>query len=104
MITPIMNNGIVAQTQNVNLINNGEENRNQVNYQQTQVTVDSQREQAHSTVISSQDSAQTNTQHDAREEGRNKYFNNRNDNKKKKPQPFGTVTKKQGGGGFDMSI
>lgn len=103
MISPIMAGGIVAQTQNVNLINNGEENRTQLNYQNTQVTVDSHQQEAHNTVVSSQGSDRADTQHDAREEGKNKYFNNRNSEKKKKPSPDGFVVKKQGGG-FDMSI
>jgi len=102
MISPLMNNGIVAQTQNVSLINHGDENKGQVNYQNTQVIVDSQRDEAHSTVIASQDSSKSDTRHDAREEGKNKYFNNRY-GKKKEPQSEGVVVKKSGGG-FDMSI
>lgn len=104
MITPIMANGIVAQTQNVNMINHGDEQKGQVNYQQAQTTVDEKRDEAHTTVISSQDSNRTSTDHDAREEGRNKYFDNRNTSKKKKSESFGTVVKKQGGSGFDISI
>lgn len=104
MISPLMANGIAMQTQNVNMINHGEESRTQLNYQHTQVTVDNRRDEAHNTVISSQESDGTDTRHDAREEGKNKYFNNRNNNEKKKnPSPDGVVIKKQGGG-FDMSI
>jgi len=103
MISPIMANGIVAQTQNVNLINNGEDQRPQVNYQQAQSSVETKRDIQHSTVISSQDSNKTSTDHDAREEGKNKYFDNRNASKKKKEE-FGSVKKKQGGSGFDISI
>lgn len=104
MITPIMANGIVAQTQNVNLISNGEENRGQVNYQNTQTIVESQVEEAHSTVIASQDSNKTDTRHDAREEGKNKYFSNRGEAKKKKADTFEGVVKKKGGSGFDVSV
>lgn len=103
MISPIMANSIVAQTQNVNVINHGDESRTQVNYQNSQVIVEGQREEAHNTIISSQDSNTTDTKHDAREEGKNKYFNNRDDSKKKKPSPEGVVLKKQSGG-FDMSV
>lgn len=104
MITPIMANGVVAQTQNVNLINHGDDSKNQVTYQNTQAVVESQREEAHNTVIASQDSNNTDTRHDASEEGRNKYFNNRGETKKKKPDTFGQVVKKKGGSGFDISI
>ena len=99
MITPIMANGVVAQTQNVNIINHGEESKNQVNYQNSQIVVDNQREEAHNTVIASQESDQTDTRHDASEEGKNKYFNNRGEAKKKKPDTFGQVVKKKGGSG-----
>jgi len=103
MISPIMAGGIVAQTQNVNLINNGEESRSQINYQHSQVSVDNQREEAHTTVVNSQESDKSDTRHDAREEGRNKYFDNRNKEKKEKPSPDGFVVKKKGGG-FDVSV
>lgn len=102
MISPILNNGIVAQTQNVSYINNGEENKNQVNYQNSQVVVENQREEAHLTVVASQQSDRSDSRHDAKEEGRNKYFSNRVI-KKKEPQSDGVVVKKSGSG-FDMSI
>lgn len=102
MITPIMANSVVAQTQNVNIINQGEDTKGQVNYQQSQVIVDSQRDRAHNTVIASQDSDSTDTRHDAKEEGKNKYFNNRKE-QKKKPEEFGTVVKK-GTSGFNVSV
>jgi len=105
MISPIMANGIVAQTQNVNAINNGEDNKGMVNYQNTQTVVEEKRDAAHNTVISSQDSNKTNTEHDARDEGKNKYFNNRNTEKKNKSNnTFGAVVKKKGSSGFDISV
>jgi len=104
MISPIMSNGIVAQTQNVSAIQHGDENRTQLNYQQTSATVENQRETAHNTVIASQDSSKTGTQHDAKEEGKNKYFDNRNKNKKKPQDSDGQVVIKKTPGGFDMSV
>lgn len=104
MITPIMASGVVAQTQNVNIINQGEDSKVQINYQNSQTVVESQREQAHNTVIASQDSDRADTRHDAKEEGKNKYFSNRN-KQKKKPEEFGTVVKKNvQGGGFNVSV
>lgn len=106
MISPIIQNGVVAGTQNVNLINRGDESRAQVNYQQSQSVVEQQREDAHSTVISSQNSDRTDTRHDARQEGKNKYYNNRKDNKNKgkDDDSFGEVVVKREGGGFDISV
>lgn len=104
MITPIMANGIVAQTQNVNVLNHGEESKAQIVNQNGQISVEAQREEAHSTVVVSQSSDRTDTRHDAKEEGKNKYFSNRGESKKKKPDSFGAVVKKKNGGGFDISI
>ncbi|MDO4188789.1 MAG: hypothetical protein Q4D29_07340 [Lachnospiraceae bacterium] len=104
MITPIMANGVVAQTQNVNIINNAEDTKTQVAYQNSQVATEQQSEEAHRTVISSQDSNKTDTRHDASEEGKNKYFASKNDGKKKKTQEFGQVVKKQNMGGFNITV
>jgi len=104
MITPIMSNGIVAQTQNVGAINHGEENRNQINYHASQTTVETKSEEAHSTVVASQDSDRTDTRHDAREEGKNKYFSQRGNAKKKNSLDGEGVVVKKKVGGFDISI
>lgn len=104
MITPIMSNGIIAQTQNVSAINHGDENRNQISYQATQTTVEVKSEEAHTTVIASQESDSTDTRHDAREEGKNKYSNNRGNAKKKNNPPSEGVVVKKKVGGFDISV
>lgn len=104
MISPILSNGIIAQTQNVNAINHGEENKGQVTYQHTQATLDTREQEMHSTVVASQDSSKTSTKHDAREEGKNKYMNNRKAGVKKKPEDSDGVVVKKGGGGFSISI
>ena len=104
MISPILSNGIIAQTQNVSAINNGDETRGQVNYQNTQTVVEQRQQEVHSTVIASQDSNKTDTRHDAREEGKNKYVNNRNGEKKKKPVLDEGVVVKKGGGGFNITV
>jgi len=105
MISPILTNSVVAQTQNVGMINHGEEHRSQLNYQQSEVAVESRRDMAHNSVVESQESRQTGTRHDAKEEGKNKYFNIRKNNKDQKPQESdGVVIMKKAPGGFDMSV
>ena len=103
MISPILNNGIITQTQNVNYINNNAEHRTEINYQHIQTNVQNSSEVAHRTVVASNESAESNTQHDARDEGRNKYFDNRNKDKKKESKPDGIVKKKDSGG-FDFRV
>lgn len=103
MISPIMANGVVAQTQNVNHVNHVEDAKAQVNYQNSQVIVENRREQAHISVTASQNMAKSDTRHDAKEEGRNKYFNNRNT--KKKTEDIGTVVNKSvKSSGFNVSV
>lgn len=103
MISPILNNAIIAQTQNVNHISNNAEHRTEINYQQMQTNVQDSSETAHRTVTASNESSESNTQHDARDEGRNKYFDNRNKDKKKESRPDGIVKKKDSGG-FDFRV
>lgn len=103
MISPIMNNGIVTQTQNVNIINNNDENRTAVNYQQVLTNVETETETASRVVISSSESTETDTRHDARDEGKNKYVDLRDKSKKKVAAPEGFV-RKSNMGGFDLKI
>ena len=103
MISPIMANGVVAQTQNVNHVNHVEDAKSQVNYQNSQVIVENRREQAHNSVTASQNMTKSDTRHDAKEEGRNKYFNNRNT--KKTTEDIGTVVNKSvKSSGFNVSV
>lgn len=104
MITPIMANSVVAQTQNINIINHAEDSKGQVAYQNSQAVVEQQSETAHRTVISSQDSSKTDTRHDASQEGKNKYFSAKDDAKKKKTKEFGQVVNKNNMGGFNMTV
>ena len=55
------------------------------------------------TVQKKDDSDGANTHHDAKDEGRNKYYNNRNVKKKNALDSKGVVVPK-GMGGFDMSV
>lgn len=103
MISPIVANGVVAQTQNINHVNHIEDVKSQVNYQNSQVIVENRREQAHNTVTASENMAKSDTRHDAKEEGRNKYFNNRNT--KKKTEDAGTIVNKSvRSSGFNVSV
>ena len=103
MISPIMSNGVIAQTQNVSQINNNAENHTETIYQHMLSNVEDDSEVARRTVVSSDESGETDTKHDAREEGRNKYSDNRNGKKKKFDEPEVAV-KKNYSGGFDVSV
>lgn len=54
-----------------------------------------------SAVIASQDSNKSDTRHDAKDEGRNKYYNNRII---KKEEPEDGVVIKKHPGGFSMTV
>ena len=75
-----------------------------MNYQQAQSIVDNRGDENSRTVISAQDSDATDTRHDAREEGKNKYTDLRNKNKRKPEVPKEGLVMKKSSGGFDLRI
>lgn len=103
MITPIQSNGFISQTPNINIIRQAEEDRPQTNYNNVQNTIDTKEQEKAQDVVAADNSDSTNTRHDAREESKNKYFDMRDKNKKKK-QIDTVVIKKSNGGGFDFRV
>jgi len=104
MITPLETNGIVSHTQDLHIIKHNEDSRNDINYQQAQTIVDNREDENSRMVISSRESDRTDTRHDAREEGKNKYTDLRNKNKKKPEIPEEGMVMKKFAGGFDLRI
>lgn len=103
MITPIQSNAIISQTSNINMIRQGEDDRPQTNYHNVQNTIEIKEDEKSHEVVSKDNSDGADTRHDARDESKNKYFDMRDKNKKKK-QPDTIVIKKNSGGGFDFRI
>lgn len=103
MISPITNNGIISLTQDTHLIRQSEDTRVDVNYINSQSDVEQKGEENAKTVVTADDSSETDTRHDARDEGKNKYIDLRDKNKKKTEPEDGVVVKKDSGR-FDLRI
>lgn len=103
MITPIQTNGMIAHTQDVHIIRHNEDTKVAADYQNSLSTIENKDDRQAKTVVSADDSTEADTRHDAREEGKNKYIDLRNKNKKKPVPDEGTVVKKDNGG-FDLRI
>jgi len=103
MISPIENNGMIARTQDYSSFKLQEDTRAAGGQIYIQEQSDQNKNANVKTVHRSDDSDRPDTNHDAREEGRNKYFNNRNSGKEKKPAGDGVFIVKKSGG-FDLKI
>lgn len=103
MISPIENNGMIARTQDYAGFRQQEDIRTAHSQVYIQEQIDEHENENVRTVHQSDDSNKSDTRHDAREEGKNKYFNNRNTNKKKKTEEDGRVLVKHKGG-FDLKV
>lgn len=105
MISPIESNGMVARTQDYASMRQQDDSKlfgAQLSIQQRM----DERDQANvRTVRDANGSGKSDTHHDARDEGRNKYFDIRDKKKaKKEPPTEGTFTLKSNHGGFDLKI
>lgn len=105
MISPIESNGMVARTQDYASMRQQDDSKAfgaQLNVQQRMDERDAANVR---TVRNANDSGKSDTHHDAREEGRNKYFDIRDKKKSKKDAPVeGKVTLKSEYGGFDFKV
>lgn len=103
MISPIENNGMIARTQDYTSMRVQEDIKLNANQAFIQQEIDESGENHVRTVRESDNSDATDTHHDAREEGRNKYFNNRkNGGNSGMPSDGRVVVKNKGG--FDLKI
>lgn len=103
MISPIENNGMIARTQDIALFRQQDDVRAAGTQMHIQEQVDERGSENVRTVHHSDDSDKADTHHDAREEGKNKYYNNRNAKPKKKSEEDGRVIVKKSGG-FDLKV
>lgn len=103
MISPIENNGMIARLQDVSIMRSNEDNHSYVAQTRIVADTDNKADEVVHTVQHKDNADNPDTKHDAKEEGRNKYYSNRIDGKKKsKPSDGVVVAKTQGG--FDISI
>lgn len=104
-INPI-NYAMIQRVNDVGNIKHSEDNRPMVNQQNIQVQVDKREDVLRHQVINKADSERAKNDADAREEGKNKYRKRSQQKKDKDKASAGEakVVRKQGGGGFDISV
>ena len=103
MISPLENNGMLLRTQDYASIKHQSDIKTENIQTFIQGQIDEREMENVRTVHQSDDSDKPDNHHDAREEGKNKYFNNRKKNDDQKPKGDGRVVVKNAGG-FDLKI
>ena len=102
MISPLENNGIISRTQDISILKQNEDSRGDLVHMTTQDSFDDERDQFVHTVHDADDTSETDTHHDAREKGKNEYFDQRNRQRKQKKPQDRVIAKSNHG--FDMKI
>lgn len=106
-INPI-NYAMVQRANDVGTIKHNEDSKPMINQQNIQVQVEKREDVLRHQVIDPKDSSRSENEADAREEGKNKYFDNRKRNKKNtvssKEDTEDRVIRKQNSRSFDISI
>lgn len=102
-ITPILNSGMIQRTDDVGALRLQQEQRPVVEQQSAQTQMTRKAEELRHQVVTPADSNKTDTHADAREEGKNKYFAQKNKNKKEERKED-RVVKKYSSGSFDMKV
>lgn len=102
-ISPILNNGMIQRTDDVGTIKLQQDNRPIVEQQSAQVQMAKKAEEFRHQVVTPADSNKADTHADAREEGKNKYFFSKKNNKKQDKQED-RVIKKNATSSFDMKV
>ena len=103
MISPIETNGMISITQDISTIRQNEETRSEFDNLNFHNKLEQKQEQNLRTVREADNSDKSNTRHDAKEKGKNEYFNLRKNVKKKSQEPGEKVVAKSMHG-FDIKI
>lgn len=103
MISPIENSGIISRSQDISIVNHNENSRSQAEHVTIQERFDNQQDEQSRIVISTGNSSETDTHHDARDKSRNEYVDNRKKTKKAPAKPEEKVVLK-GYKRFDITI
>jgi len=102
MITPLESNGMISRVQDISIIKHNEDSKSELVQQHSQSDFDTRQDQNVHTVHSADDTSSTDTHHDAREKGRNEYFDQRKKEKKKAAVTDRVIAKPKQG--FDIKI
>lgn len=102
MISPLENNGIISRTQDISILKQNEDARSDLTHMQTQSTMENRQDQYVHTVHTADNTDAPDTHHDAREEGKNKYYGRQGSKKKKQTVEDRVIAKSLHG--FDIKI
>ena len=103
MISPVEMNAVISRTQDIASLRHNEDNKAALDSAHVQTQMDVKRDEEAYTVQTTQNSDATNTKHDAKEKGRNEFFDIRRKDKKAR-QPDEVVRVKSPSPGFDLKI
>ena len=103
-IRPVDFSGMMQRSQDVSTLKQHEDQRPVVEQQHIEHKEEKKVEHRLHQVNGSEKKDETQTRHDAREEGRNKYFANPNAKKKKREEIDKVTPKELHSGGFDIKI
>ena len=103
-ISPLMNSGMIQRTDDIAAFKLQEHNKPMVAQQSAQSQMTKKADEYSHQVVTSSDSNKTDTHADAREEGKNKYFFRKKNNKNEKEETEGRVVKKYSSSSFDMKV
>ncbi len=106
MISPLENNNMVIRAMDFSIIKHNENEQPHNQHVVIQEDIDRQDDSHVMTVREKDNADKSGTEHDAKEEGRNKYYNMRNTDKKKENDvpDEGRVIPVRPGGGFNITI
>ena len=103
-IRPLVIGGMLQRTDDISALKQQQDNKPMVEQHNLQSQVAKREDKLSHQVMTSEDSAKSDTHADAREEGKNQYFFRKKAQKKSQEQPQDRVVKKTMGGGFDIKI
>ncbi len=103
MLTPIENNNMVVRAMDYQAVKANENEMPHTQHVVIQEDLDKNGDSHVNTVREKDNADEAGTEHDARQEGRNKYVNNRKIKKKDEVPEEGRVIK-LGSGGFNITI
>lgn len=103
MISPVEMNGVISRTQDIASLRFNEDNKAALDSANVQTQMNVKRDEEAHTVQTTQNSDATNTKHDAKEKGKNEFFDIRRKDKKA-GEKDAVVRKKNAAAGFDLKI
>ena len=106
MISPLENNNMVVRAMDFSIIQHNENEHPHTQHVVIQEDIDKRDDSNVMTVREKDNADKSGTEHDAKEEGRNKYVSLRNKDKKEKNEvpDEGIVIPVRPGGGFNITI